>query len=111
MSKKERLRKERNEEEQKEINKNKRKDYIICEQDKQYNEFEKNLSNSIKKMMEKEEIKAVIDKYINHLKAIYDVYSQLSINKIGSKQVIRLDDFNQFLVNFTILGVYISPLA
>ena len=108
MSKKERLRKERNEEEQKEINKNKRKDYIICEQDKQYNEFEKNLSNSIKKMMEKEEIKAVIDKYINHLKAIYDVYSQLSINKIGSKQVIRLDDFNQFLVNFTILGVYIS---
>ena len=86
----------------------KRREYIICEEDKKNNDFERNVYNSIKKVMEKKEIKGCFTKYLNHLKVIYDIYSKMSLNKMNTKQVIHIDGFNQFLVNFTILGVNIS---
>ena len=102
------IRKEKEEEEKKEANKLKRRDYIICEEDKKNNDFEKNINNSIIKMMQKESIKACMEKYSNHLKVIYETYSKMSLNKLNSKQVLYIDEFNQFLINFTIIGIYIS---
>ena len=103
------IRKERIEEEKKEANKLKRKDYIISDEDRQYNQFEKNINNSIKNKMETSEIKTVIDNYLNHLKVIYDIYSKLGLTKMNSKKEgMNIDEFSQFLVNFTIMGVYIS---
>ena len=102
------IRKERIEEEKKEANKLKRKVYIISDQDRQYNQFEKNINNSIKNKMKTEEIKFIIDKYINHLKVIYDIYSKIGMTKMNSKEGMHIDEFSQFLVNFTIMGVYIS---
>ena len=96
------------EEEKKTNEKIKRREYIICEEDKKNNDFERNIYNSIKKVMEKKEIKGCFTKYLNHLKVIYDIYSKMSLNKMNTKQVIHIDGYNQFLVNFTILGVYIS---
>ena len=100
--------KEKEEEEKREINRIRRKDYIICEEDKKYSDFEKNIYNSIQKTMQKEEIKQCMNKYTNHLKVIYDIYSKMSLNKIDSKAVIHEDEFNQFLINFTIIGIYIT---
>ena len=104
------LKKEREEEEKKESEKYKRKEYIVSEREKNYNEFEKNINNSMKQLSEKEEIKQCFDKYNNHLKIIYDIYSKIGYNKIAfsSKEVIHIDEFKQFLINFAILGVYIS---
>ena len=102
------IRKEKEEEEKREANLLKRRDYIICEEDKKNNDFEKNINNSIIKMMQKESIKTCIEKYSNHLKVIYDTYSKMSLNKLNSKQVLYIDEFNQFLINFTIIGIYIS---
>ena len=88
----------------------KRKDYIISEEEKTYKEFEKNINNSFKELLSKEEIQSCFDKYINHLKIIYDIYSKIGYNKISfnSKEVIRIDEFRQFLTNFAVLGVYIN---
>ena len=109
-SKQKELQKERQEEEKKQIEKLKRKNYIVSEKEKNYNEFEKNINNSIKNLSEKEEIKVCLDKYMNHLKIIYDIYSKIGYNKISfnSKEVMHLDEFKQFLINFAILGVYIN---
>ena len=108
MEKRTGIRKEKEEEEKKEANRLKRKVYFISEEEKKNNDFEKNIYNSIKKIIEKKEIKECIDKYSNHLKVIYEIYSKMSLNKLNSKAVIHIDEFNQFLLNFTILGVYIS---
>ena len=48
------------EEEKRNIEAIKRRDYIICEEDKKNNDFERNIYNSIKKIMEKKEIKGYI---------------------------------------------------
>ena len=109
-SKQNEIKKEREEEEKKQAEKLKRRDYIISEEEKNYKEFEKNINNSIKELLDKEEMKACLDKYINHLKIIYDIYSKIGYNKISfnSKEVMRLDEFRQFLMNFAVLGVYIN---
>ena len=64
----------------------------------------------MKEMISKKEIKDTIDNYNNHLKLIYDIYSKISYNKISfySKEVIKIEEFKQFLINFTVLGVIIS---
>ena len=104
------IQKEREEEEKKMAEKLKRKDYIISEEEKTYKEFEKNINNSFKELLSKEEIQSCFDKYINHLKIIYDIYSKIGYNKISfnSKEVMRIDEFRQFLTNFAVLGVYIN---
>ena len=104
------LKKEREQEEKKEIEKYKRKEYFVSEKDKNYNEFEKNINNSMKKLSEKNEIKECLNNYINHFKVIYDIYSKIGYNKISfnSKEVIHIDEFKQFLLNFAILGIYIN---
>ena len=104
------LKKEREEEEKKEIEKYKRRKYHISKKEKDYNEFEKNIYNSMKQLLEKNEIKECLDKYMNHLQIIYNIYSKIGYNKISfkSKEVIHMEEFNQFLINFAILGIYIT---
>lgn len=86
------------------------KSFIISDKDRDYYTFEKNLNSTIKELMAKEEIKSVFEKYNNHLKLIYEIYSKIGYNKISfySKEAISLDEFKQFCINFTILGVLIS---
>ena len=64
----------------------------------------------MKKLIAKEEIKQIFEKYESHLKLIYDIYSRIGYNKISffSKEIIKIDEFKQFLINFTVLGVIIS---
>ena len=101
---------ERQEEEKKELEKYKRKEYILSDSERNYKDFEKNLNNSMKNLIEKEEIKSCLDQYMNHFKVIYDIYSKIGYNKISfnSKEVMHIDEFKQFLINFAILGVYIT---
>jgi hypothetical protein len=108
--KKQRMIKEKFEEEQKQANKLKRKDFIISDIDKNYKAFEKNINNSIKKILEKKEIKAIMNKYEPHLKVIYDIYSQKGCTKMGInlKVVLFIDAFYKFLSDFSIFGTYIS---
>ena len=82
----------------------------LSNKDRNYHIFEKNFYNSMKEMISKKEIKDTIDNYNNHLKLIYDIYSKISYNKISfySKEVIKIEEFKQFLINFTVLGVIIS---
>ena len=44
---------------------------------------------------------------MNHLKIIYDIYSKIGYNKISfnSKEVMHIDEFKQFLINFAIFVV------
>ena len=60
--------------------------------------------------MEREEIKNLINKYKPHLQCIYDIYSKIGYNKISffSNIAIRENEFKEFLLNFTILGLLIS---
>ena len=108
--KKQRMIKEKFEEEQKQADKLKRKDFIISDIDKNYKAFEKNINNSIKKILEKKEIKAIMNKYEPHLKVIYDIYSQEGCTKMGInlKVVLFMDAFYKFLSDFSIFGTYIS---
>ena len=52
----------------------------------------------------------MFEKYNEHLKLIYNIYSKIGYNKISfySKEVIHIDEFKQFLINFKILGFVIS---
>ena len=88
----------------------KEKSFFISDKDRDYYTFEKNLNTTIKELMGKDEIKSVFGKYNNHLKLIYEIYSKIGYNKISfySKEAISLDEFKQFCINFTILGVLIS---
>ena len=60
--------------------------------------------------MEREEIKNLINKYKPHLQYIYNIYSKIGYNKISffSNISIRENEFKEFLLNFTILGLLIS---
>ena len=104
------LKKEREQEEKKELEKYKRRKYHVSKEEKDYNKFEKNINNSMKQLLEKEEIKECFDKYMNHLQVIYNIYSKIGYNKISfnSKEVIHIDEFKQFVSNFAILGIYIT---
>ena len=64
----------------------------------------------MKQLLEKNEIKECLDKYMNHLQIIYNIYSKIGYNKISfkSKEVIHMEEFNQFLINLAILGIYIT---
>ena len=86
------------------------KDKALSNKNKNYYVFEKNLNNTMKKLIAKEEIKQIFEKYESHLKLIYDIYSRIGYNKISffSKEIIKIDEFKQFLINFTVLGVVIS---
>ena len=83
----------------------------LANKDRNYHIFEKNFYNRMKEIIAKKEIKDIIDNYNNHLKLIYDIYSKISCTKISffTKEVIKIEEFKQFLINFTVLGVIISP--
>ena len=55
--------------------------------------------------MEKIEIKKIMVKYENHLKVIYDSFSKKTLDE---KKVIQLDEFKQFLDNFSLIEECIS---
>ena len=78
------------------------------EYNKQYNKFDKCIINSMKYKVENSDIKNILNKYEKHIKIIYDTYSKMSSDKIRPKKVIHLNEFSQFLDNFSILGKYIS---
>jgi len=88
----------------------KNKSFILSDKDRDYYTFEKNLNSTIKELMGKDEIKSVFEKYNNHLKLVYEIYSKIGYNKISfySREAISLDEFKQFCINFSILGVIIS---
>ena len=80
------------------------------QKNKDYIEFEKSLNTTINNLLEKEDIKKVLDDYQNHLQLIYNIYSKIDNNKISfySKEGIREESFKQFLMNFTVLGLLVS---
>ena len=80
------------------------------QKDKEYMEFEKKLNSTMKSVMEKEDISSTISKYSNHLHIIYDIYSKIGYRTINfySKEAIRINEFKEFLTNFTILGIVIN---
>ena len=83
-------------------------DYL--KKDKDYIEFEKDLNITMKKLLEREDIKNVINNYKKHLSLIYEIYSKIGYNKISffSNEAIHLNEFNEFLNNFTVLGLLIT---
>ena len=78
--------------------------------DKNYIEFEKDLNSTMKNLLEREDMKEVINKYKKHLTLIYDIYSKIGYNKISfySNEAMRLNEFKEFLTNFTVLGLLIT---
>ena len=103
----------KSEEEKKELELQKIKEYkdkSLSDKDKNYFIFEKNLNNTMKELISRKEIKEIFDKYNNHLKLIYDIYSKFSVKKIeqNAKEAIKMDGFKQFLANFAILGEVVS---
>ena len=77
---------------------------------KEYYEFEKKLNQTMRELMEREDIKNVIEKYKNHFECIYNIYSKIGFHKIGfySNESIKENEFKEFLINFTVLGLLIS---
>ena len=80
------------------------------QKDKEYITFESNLNQTMEDLIKRSDINAIFNKYNKHLQYIYDVYSKIGYNKISffSKEVIHINEFKQFLVNFTVLGLLIS---
>ena len=78
--------------------------------EKEFNKFEKNLNNSIKNLHQNENVIKVFDKYKNHIKLIYEIYSKIGYNKISfeSGEKISINEFREFLTNFIILGIFIN---
>ena len=83
-------------------------DYL--KKDKDYIEFEKDLNITMKKLLEREDIKNIINNYKKNLILIYEIYSKIGYNKISffSNEAIHLNEFNEFLNNFTVLGLLIT---
>ncbi len=83
-------------------------DYL--KKDKDYIEFEKDLNTTMKNLLERDDIKNVINNYKKHLSLIYEIYSKIGYNKISffSNEAIHLNEFKEFLNNFTVLGLLIT---
>ena len=77
---------------------------------KEYCEFEKNLNITILNLLEREDIKEIINKYNKHLKTIYEIYSKIGINKLTFQNIgtIHLNQFKELLSNYSILKLLIS---
>ena len=78
---------------------------------KQYNEFEHELNNILTECLKLHEIKAIFDKYEDHINTIYNVFSNQAFKVIGhiEDQCIHYSEFYQFCHVFTILGLLINP--
>ena len=63
-----------------------------------------------KEILSQEDIKNIIDKYKSHLECIYNIYSKIGFHKIGfyNNESIKENEFKEFLINFTVLGLLIS---
>ena len=83
-------------------------DYL--KKDKDYIEFEKDLNTIMKNLLKRDDIKNVINNYKKHLSLIYEIYSKIGYNKISffSNEAIHLNEFKEFLNNFTVLGLLIT---
>ena len=100
--------KEKTEEKDKKLKINPKPSYI--DKDKEYVEFDNKLLDTMENLRKREDINAVFDKYIKHVKLIYEIYSKIGNNKISffAKDCIRINEFKQFLINFGVLGLLIS---
>ena len=87
------------------IRKEKKEEKKDEKSDKKCYKLEQSINNSIKNKMEKIEIKKIMVKYENHLKVIYDSFSKTTLDE---KKVIQLDEFKQFLDNFSLIEECIS---
>ena len=70
--------------------------------------FEKDLNKKINELMEKEDIKMVLDKYSEHLHYVYDKYVTFGNTKLNGHMGMGKNEFKEFLINFTILGLLVS---
>ena len=80
------------------------------EKNKEYIKFEHDLNDTINNLIEREDIRKVLDDYQEHLQLIYNIYSKIDSNKLSFKtnEVMREESLKQFLINFTVLGLLIS---
>ena len=80
------------------------------DKDKEYIEFEKKLNSTLNELKSRNDFSEVISKYNSHLHVIYDIYSKIGYRKINfySKESIQINEFKEFLTNFTVLGILIN---
>ena len=85
-------------------------DISYLNENKEYYEFEKNLNSIISNLLNQKDIKNVIETYKKHFKLIYEIYSKIGVKKITfhNTETIHLNEFKEFLTNFSILRLLIS---
>ncbi len=87
------------------------KNYL--EEDKDYIEFDKNLTNKLEELANgNNEIGNTIKKYEEHLKFLFDMYHNLgkkTLSMTENNDILYLNEFKEFLLNFCILNILITP--
>ena len=69
---------------------------------------DKDLNKNIQKLMEKEDIKNVINEYSKHLEFVYNTYVLLGFSKLEQARGMRKNEFKEFLINFSVLGLLVT---
>ena len=69
---------------------------------------DKDLNENIKKLMEKDDIKQVINEYKEHLQFVYNTYVLLGFSKLEQTKGMRKNEFKEFLINFSVLGLLVT---
>ena len=69
---------------------------------------DKDLNKNIQNLMEKEDIKKVINDYYSHLQFVYNTYVLLGFSKLEQTKGMRKNEFREFLVNFSVLGLLVT---
>ena len=86
------------------------KNYL--EEDKDYIEFDKNLLNKLEELSNgNNEIGNTIKKYEEHLKYLFEMYHNLgkkTLSMTENNDILYLNEFKEFLLNFCILNILIS---
>ena len=87
------------------------KNYL--DEDKDYIEFDKNLTNKLEELANgNNEIGNTIKKYEEHLKFLFDMYHNLgkkTLSMTENNDILYLNEFKEFLLNFCILNILITP--
>ena len=86
------------------------KNYL--EEDKDYIEFDKNLLNKLEELSNgNNEIGNTIKKYEEHLKYLFEMYHNLgkkTLSMTENNDILYLNEFKEFLLNFCVLNVLIT---
>jgi hypothetical protein len=82
------------------------------EEDKDYIEFDKNLLNKLEELSNgNNEIGNTIKKYEEHLKYLFEMYHNLgkkTLSMTENNDILYLNEFKEFLLNFCVLNVLIT---